>query len=81
MVQKKRDSIKWVRDRAKSAYEKKSECYICGVTEPLDLHHYSSMTLMLERWAKKMGFKLETDEDILAIRDEFIEAHKVEIYD
>ena len=81
MVQKKRDSIKWVRDRAKSAYEKKSECYICGATEPLDLHHYSSMTLMLERWAKKMGFKLETDEDILAIRDEFIEAHKVEIYD
>lgn len=81
MVQKKRDSIKWVRDRAKAAYEKKSECYICGATEPLDLHHYSSMTLMLERWAKKMGFKLETDEDILAIRDEFIEAHKVEIYD
>jgi len=81
MVQKKRDSIKWVRDRAKAAYEKKSQCYICGATEPLDLHHYSSMTLMLERWAKQNGFKLDTDEDILAIRDEFIEAHRVEIYD
>lgn len=81
MVQKKRDSIKWVRDRAKAAYEKQPCCYICNATEPLDLHHYSSMTLMLEKWARQKSYKLNTDEDILQIRDEFIEAHRTEIYD
>lgn len=81
MVQKKRDSIKWVRDRAKAAYEKAACCYICGATEPLDLHHYSSMTQMLEKWARLKGYKLDTDDDILLIRDEFIDAHRTEIYD
>ena len=28
--------VKWVRDRAKSAYTKDDCCYICGTTEDLD---------------------------------------------
>jgi len=72
--------IKHIRDRAKAAYEKAECCYICGATESLELHHYSSMTAMLDKWARKKGCKLDTDEAVIAIRDEFIEAHYSQIY-
>lgn len=81
MVQKRRDSIKWCRDRAKAAYEKQPCCYICGAQEPLELHHYSSMTQMLDKWARERGYKLDTDEAVIAIRDEFIKDHYTQIYD
>lgn len=77
----KRSKEKWVRDRAKSAYTKASECYICGATEPLDLHHYNSVTNLLEKWAKLKKYDISTDELICKVRDEFIEEHRVEIYE
>lgn len=73
--------VKWVRDKAKSAYEKKSECYICGTDSDLELHHTHSITILLENWAKSKGYDISTDEGILAVRDEFIEAYRKEIYD
>ncbi len=79
-----RDLIKYVRDRAKHAYNKKSHCEICGSDgdgKPLDLHHYSSMTLMLEAWLKKNKLKPTTASEIMAIRDAFIEEHRVQIYE
>lgn len=78
---RKRDPIKHVRDKAKSAYEKGTECAVCGVSEDLELHHFHSLTILFEKWAKSKGYPLETDEDVLAVRDEFIDAHKVELYD
>lgn len=77
----KRIAIKWVRDRAKSAYEKKSNCYICNTTEDLELHHTHSLTLLLEAWIKTTGRDFSTDEAVLQNRDEFIDQHRVEIYD
>jgi hypothetical protein len=76
----KRVSVKWVRDKAKAAYDKKSECFICGNTEELELHHLHGMTNLLERWAKQEGISLNTDEDIISVRDRFIEEHHKEIY-
>lgn len=76
----KRSKEKWVRDRAKGAYEKASCCFICGATEPLDLHHYNSVTNLLEKWAKEKGYDISTDEKIVTVRDEFIEDHKIEMY-
>lgn len=73
--------VKWVRDRAKAAYDKKSECYICGSTEDLELHHTHSITILLENWARKNSYDISTDDGILAVRDEFIAEHKKEIYD
>lgn len=70
--------VKWIRDRAKSAYRKDSECYICGKKENLELHHTNSITLLYNSWAKKKGY---TDEDILNVRDEFIDEHKKELYE
>ena len=73
--------VKWVRDKAKSAYDKKSECYICGTDEDLELHHTHSITVLLENWASKMGYDISTDDGILAVRDEFIDEHLKQIYD
>lgn len=73
--------VKWVRDRAKSAYDKKDHCYICDTSEDLELHHTHSITLLLNNWAQEMRYDISTDAGILAVRDEFIEAHHKQIYD
>lgn len=73
--------VKWVRDKAKSAYEKKDCCYICATKEDLELHHTHSITTLLENWAAKNNYDISTDEGILAVRDQFIEEHHKEIYE
>lgn len=77
----KRIPVKWIRDRAKAAYEKQANCHVCGTTEDLELHHTHSITLLLNNWVEQTGYDISTDEGILAVRDEFIEAHRKEIYD
>ena len=73
--------VKWVRDRAKAAYDKKDRCYICDTTEELELHHTHSITLLLNAWANKKSYDISSDEGILAVRDEFIAEYRKEIYD
>lgn len=73
--------VKWVRDKAKAAYEKKSQCFICDTDKDLELHHLHSITVLLESWADRKGYDISTDEGILAVRDEFIAEHKIELYD
>lgn len=73
--------VKWVRDKAKAAYEKKDHCYICGTNVDLELHHTHSITLLLNNWAAKNNYDISTDDGILAVRDQFIEEHRKEIYD
>lgn len=77
----KRIPVKWVRDRAKSAYTKQDRCWVCGSQSDLELHHLHSITVLLERWAKHCGYDISTDQGILAVRDEFIEQHHSEIYE
>lgn len=77
----KRISIKWIRDKAKSAYEKQSSCYICATDQDLELHHTHSLTLLLERWIEKTGRDFSSDEATIENRDEFIDAHHHEIYE
>lgn len=77
---RKRDPIKHIRDKAKAAYEKQPCCYICGATEALELHHTHSLTNLLEKWAKENNYSIETDEDVIRIREEFIDQHRIEIY-
>lgn len=76
----KRLAVKHVRDKAKHAYDKASECYICGTTEDLELHHTNSISLLLEQWAKKRGYDISTDAGILEVRDEFIAFHDRQLY-
>jgi len=77
----KRIPVKWIRDKAKSAYEKQSQCYICNGTTELELHHLHSITHLLEVWAKSNNYDISTDSGILAVREEFISSHHREIYD
>ena len=73
--------VKWVRDRAKAAYDKKDHCYICNTQEDLELHHTHSITLLLNAWADRKSYDISTDEGILEVRDEFITDYHKEIYD
>lgn len=81
MAELKRDIIKYVRDKAKSLYKKDTKCYICGATENLEFHHYHGMVNLLEKYLKENGIDVTCEEDILAIRDEFIAVHKEQVYD
>lgn len=73
--------VKWIRDKAKAAYEKQSTCYVCGTSADLELHHLHSITILLNRWADRKGYDISTDDGILAVRDEFIAEHRIELYD
>lgn len=77
----KRIAVKWIRDKAKSAYEKQQNCFICNTTEELELHHLHSITHLLEVWAKSNGYDVSSDQGILSVRDEFISQHHREIYE
>lgn len=77
----KRYAIKHIRDKAKKAYEKDDKCYICLTSDNLELHHTHSLTLLLKNWAHRNGHSIETDDEVLAIRDEFIETYHKEIYE
>lgn len=76
----KRVAVKWIRDRAKSAYTKQPHCYICGTSADLELHHLASINYLLETWAKRFGHDITTDAGVLAIRDQFIAEHHQQIY-
>lgn len=73
--------VKWIRDKAKAAYEKKEYCYVCNTTTDLELHHLHSITILLNSWADRKNYDISTDSGILAVRDEFIAEHRVELYD
>ena len=77
----KRDLVKYVRDKAKSRYKKQTECYICGSTEQLDFHHFYGLTELLEVWLRKKKIKITEEQQILDIREEFIEEEHDKVYD
>ena len=76
----KRDLVKYVRDKAKSKYKKEAECYICGSTENLDFHHFYGLTELLEWWMNKNNITIETEEEILALREQFIKENEDQVY-
>ena len=81
MAKLKRLPIKYVRDRAKSRYEKDSSCYICGNEGILDFHHLMTVDVLFENWARKHKISINSAEDIIAVRDDFIEQHEYEMFD
>ena len=77
----KRDLVKYVRDKAKAKYLKGTECFICGSNENLDFHHYYGLTELLDIWLRKNNNIISTAEEIMDVRDTFIEEHMAELYD
>ena len=78
---RKRLPIKWVRDLAKKDYNKGNSCEICEIDEGLQLHHPHSMTDLFVSWCERKGYSYATDEDVIAIRQEFIDEHRYELYE
>ena len=77
----KRIPIKYVRDRAKSRYKKEAFCYVCGDDGVLDFHHLFTVDILFDNWLQKNKIKISTVEDIIAVRDDFIEQHIYEMFD
>ena len=83
MKKLKRDPVKYIRDRAKSKYEKGSECHICGAETELDFHHFFTLAPLLREWLKQKQNERPdhyVDEYITIWRDEFIEDKWAELY-
>ena len=76
----KRDLVKYVRDKAKSKYKKATQCYICGETENLDFHHFYGMTELLETWLISKKVTITSADEIMNLRELFIEEYTNEIY-
>ena len=76
----KRDLVKYVRDKAKSKYKKDTHCYICGSTENLDFHHFYGLTELLESWMKENDITIETEDEILELREIFIKENEDKVY-
>jgi len=77
----KRDLVKYVRDKAKSQYNKGTDCYICGETENLDFHHFYGLTELLETWLKKKQIVITEESEIISLRPDFIKEHTKELYE
>lgn len=77
----KRLAVKYCRDKAKSRYAKGDECYICGSTENLEFHHFTSLTYLLEAWLKRNKLTMNTAEEAMLHREKFIAEHEKELYE
>lgn len=77
----KRVATKHIRDGIKSKYNKGSSCEICGCSDELELHHYHTVSLLLKNYAKENGIPISSDEEVLAMRDDFYKHHWHELVD
>lgn len=75
MAKNTRSVIKWVRDLAKSHYKKDTKCAICGVEHDLEFHHYYTVSLVINDYVRLNGLAVDTTEDILEMRDKFLQDH------
>jgi hypothetical protein len=75
----KRVAVKHCRDGIKSNYKKGDECEICSTPENLELHHYTTFSLLLKQYASAGNVPIDTDENVLLMRDAFYEAHWKEL--
>lgn len=68
----KRDPVKYIRDSMKSQYKAREQCFICGCSENIELHHLYSVAELWHAWQKSSRVRVETDEDIINCREQFI---------
>ena len=74
----KRLPVKYIRDAAKRRYQKDEKCYICASREKLEFHHYYSVSELVKKY---ISINKLSPDNILEWRDDFIEAHKVELFE
>lgn len=82
MSELKRDLVKYIRDFAKSKYEKKNFCEICGSSTRLDFHHFYSLAELVRDWLKVQKItKVETLELANQLRAQFVQERHKEVYE
>lgn len=73
----KRFPIKYIRDYIKKDYKLKDECFICGTTNTLELHHLYSVSELFSKWCISKKIKsIESVDLINKLRVEFSEDEK-----
>lgn len=73
----KRFPIKYIRDYIKKDYKLKDECFICGTTNTLELHHLYSVSELFSKWCLSKKIKsIESVDLINKLRVEFSEDEK-----
>lgn len=77
----KRVAVKHIRDGIKSNYKKDCKCAICSTDEDLELHHYTTVSLLLKKYTADNNIPISTDEEVLAMREEFYKIHWYELVD
>ncbi len=74
MRELKRFPIKYVRDFIKKDYKLRDECYICGCSDKLELHHLFSVSELFRRWCvDNKIYSIDTVEEITEYRVKFSE--------
>jgi hypothetical protein len=71
----KRVATKHIRDGIKSNYKKQCKCAVCDTEEDLELHHYTTISILLKKYSKERQIPINTDEEVLAMRDAFYEEY------
>lgn len=70
-VKYKRDAISIMRDGIKAQYKRGNCCAICDSQENLELHHYSTVALLVKNFAKEFQLDFTDSEVVLSNRDKF----------
>lgn len=71
----KRQVVKYIRDGVKSNYPERVECAICSTKEELELHHYSTVSILFREWLASTNYTINSPEDVMEIRGEFYEKY------
>lgn len=71
----KRAAVKHIRDGIKSNYNKGKECEVCSTCRDLELHHYHTVSTLFYNYCADNDIPYGTDEEVLAMREAFYEAH------
>jgi hypothetical protein len=75
----KRTATRHIRDGIKSNYKKDTKCACCSVESDLELHHYTTVSILLKNYSKTHGVPIDTDEQVLEMREQFYEDNWVDL--
>lgn len=78
---KKRVAVKHIRDGIKSNYKKDCKCAICSTDEKLELHHYTTVSILFKNYVEEHNIPVDTDEEVRAMRDDFYKMYWYELVD
>ncbi len=77
----KRVATKHIRDGIKANYKKDCKCAICSTDQELEFHHYTTVSLLLKKYAQENSIPISTDEEVIAMRDTFYKQYWHELVD